>query len=114
MAAWEEGAAAGLSSPMKWGEGDRPKGGGGGDGARGLGSYVTSFVRSVASLGLHPPANLGRQWPLDWSDPHPELLRSAQKIDADSAVDLIGVKGAHEIADARDRLAVEGDHQVAG
>jgi hypothetical protein len=33
FAAWEEGAAAGLILPYGMGEGDRPKGGGGGSAA---------------------------------------------------------------------------------
>jgi hypothetical protein len=38
FAAWEEGAAAGLILPHGMGEGDRPKGGGGGSAAGVLGS----------------------------------------------------------------------------
>ena len=57
---------------------------------------------------------LRRQRALHRSDPYPELLRPAQKIDADGAVDLVGVERAHEVADARHRLAVEGDDQIAG
>src|ERR1700733_1832462 len=56
---------------------------------------------------------LSRQRALHRSDPQPELLRSAQKIDADCAVDLVSVERAHEVADARHRFAVEGDDQVA-
>src|ERR1700727_3854573 len=56
---------------------------------------------------------LSRQRALHRSDPQPELLRSAQKIDADCAVDLVSVERAHEVAAARYRLAVEGDDQVA-
>jgi len=47
FAAWEEGAGAGLILPQEMGEGDRPKGGGGGSAARVLGSYIfISFARN--------------------------------------------------------------------
>src|ERR1700677_3541149 len=64
-------------------------------------------------LWLRRQQNLGGRRALHWSDPQPELLRSAQKIDADGAVDLVSVERAHEVADARTRFAVEGDDQVA-
>ena len=53
-------------------------------------------------------------WTLDRSDPHPEPLRTAQDVDGDGAVDLFGVERPQEFGDARHRLAVEADDDVAG
>ena len=51
---------------------------------------------------------------LDRADPDPLLLGAAQEIDADGAVDLVGVERAQEFADALHRPAVERDDDVAG